>query len=139
MVAGYRILEHPADLGFEAWGETLSDAFRQSVLALMSVIVDSSTVNRAQRRPVDIQASDPEQLLVRLLSEVLFCLDAEQFVATQLVIDEMKGTALKGALIGESLDPVKHVLALDVKAITYHQLSVMEKGGMVWAKVFVDI
>ncbi|MEX2116231.1 MAG: archease [Bacteroidota bacterium] len=139
MEAGYRILEHPADLGLEAWGETLSDAFRQSVLALISVIVDPSAVNRVTRRPVDIQASDPEQLLVRLLSEVLFCIDAERFITTQLVIDEMKGTALKGALIGESLDPAKHVFKLDVKAITYHQLSITENGGIVRAKVFVDI
>jgi len=139
MEAGYRILEHPADLGLEAWGETLSDVFRQSVLGLVSVIVDPSTVNRVTQRPVELQASDPEHLLVRLLSEVLYCLDAERFVATQLVIDEMKGTGLKGALVGESLDPARHVLSLDVKAITYHQLSVTEKGRVVRAKVFVDI
>jgi len=139
MEAGYRILEHPADLGLEAWGETLSEVFRQSVLALVSVIVDPATVHRVTQRPVDLQASDPEQLLVRLLSEVLYCLDAERFVTTQLILDEMKGTGLKGALVGESLDPARHVLSLDVKAITYHQLSVTEKGGVVRAKVFVDI
>lgn len=139
MEAGYRILEHPADLGLEAWGETLSDVFRQSVLALISVIVDPSVVNREKSRPVSLEATDPDQLLVRLLSEVLFCIDAERFIATQLVIDEMKGTALRGSLIGEDLDPEKHVFRLDVKAITYHQLSITEKGGLVRARVFVDI
>ncbi|MEX1139247.1 MAG: archease [Bacteroidota bacterium] len=139
MEAGYRILEHPADLGLEAWGETLSDAFRQSVLALLSVIVDAAAVSRQASRPVDLQASDPEQLLVRLLSEVIFALDAERFIVAQLVIDEMKGTSLKGTFKGERLDPAKHVFKLDVKAITYHQLSITEKGGLVRAKVFVDI
>ncbi len=139
MEAGYRILEHPADLGLEAWGETLSDVFRQSVLALVSVIVDPTAVNRDKSRPVSLQAADPDQLLVRLLSEVLYCFDAERFIAVQVVIDEMKGTSLKGSLIGENLDPAKHILRLDVKAITYHQLSIKEEDGHVRARVFVDI
>lgn len=139
MEAGYRILEHPADLGLESWGETLSDVFRQSVLALVSVIVDPSLVGREKSRPVSLEATDPDQLLVRLLSEVLFCIDAERFIAAQLVLDEMKGTALKGSLIGEDLDPAKHVFRLDVKAITYHQLSITEHHGLVRARVFVDI
>jgi SHS2 domain-containing protein len=139
MEAGFRILEHPSDVGFEAWGETLSDVFRQSVLALLSVIVPEGTVDRSARRTVKLDASDHEQLLVRLLSEVLFCIDAEQFLPAQLVIEELRGTSLRGILVGERVDAAKHSLKIDVKAVTYHQLSIMSKGGVTRARVFVDL
>lgn len=139
MEPGYQILEHPSDLGFETWGDTLSDVFRQAVLALVSVIADPGSIGRDDRRPVELEASDHEQLLVRLLSEVLFCLDAEHFLPAQLVINEMRGTSIKGVFVGEKIDPVKHALRLDVKAITYHQIAITTKGGVTRARIFVDI
>lgn len=137
--SGFRILEHPADIGIEAWGATISDAFRQAVGGLVSVITEPEGVRASISAKVEVQAGDPAQLLVRLLSEVLFRFDAERFLTSRLVIHAMSGTALSGELLGEHLDPARHILKLDVKAVTYHQLSVSEDGGMMKVRVFLDI
>lgn len=136
---GFRVLDHPADLGIEAWGRTLSEAFREAVHGLVALIVEPATVGREDSKPLSISAADPEQLLVRVLSEVLFLLDAEHFVVRQIMIDEMSGTLIHGAFLGEKLDPAKHRLNPALKAITYHQLSVTQKGGKMRAKFFVDV
>ncbi len=44
MEAGYLILDHPADLGIEARGRTLAEAFEQAARGLISVIVDPDSV-----------------------------------------------------------------------------------------------
>lgn len=137
--AGYRILEHPADIGIEAWGTTLSDAFRQAVHALMAVITDPEKVHPSEEREVHLTAEDSGHLLVRLLSEALFHFDAGKFLTSRLSIREMSGTAIAGSLLGETLDPSRHILKLDVKAVTYHQLSVADEGGMVRIRVFLDV
>lgn len=137
--SGFRILEHPSDVGIEAWGATISDAFRQAVGGLVSVIAEPGGIRPSVSAMIEIQAGDPAQLLVRLLSEVLFRFDAERFLTSRLVIRAMSGTGLSGDLLGEPVDPARHILKLDVKAVTYHQLSVSEEGGLVRVRVFLDI
>jgi SHS2 domain-containing protein len=48
-------------------------------------------------------------------------------------------TGLKGRAWGEPLDPTRHVLAHEVKAITYHELRVEQEGDEWVAEVIVDI
>lgn len=137
--SGFRILEHPADVGIEAWGATISDAFRQAVGGLVSVIAEPEGIGASVSAKIGLKAGDPAQLLVRLLSEVLYRFDAERFLTSRLVIRAMSGTSLTGELLGEHLDPARHILKLDVKAVTYHQLSVSEEGGLMKVRVFLDI
>ncbi len=42
---GYRIIEHPADMGIEAHGDTLQAVFEYLARGLMSVIVDPSSID----------------------------------------------------------------------------------------------
>ncbi len=58
MKTGYLILDHPADLGIEARGETLSEAFEQAARGLTSVIIDPDTIRPEESRPVRIEAGD---------------------------------------------------------------------------------
>ena len=71
MQSGFTILEHPADLGIEARGATLKDAFEQSAVALMSIIFDLSTVECREERHVELTATDLDHLLVKWLAEIL--------------------------------------------------------------------
>ena len=139
MAEGFHILEHPADLGIEAWGESFGQALRQAIKGLSSVIAEPSTVGHSGKRAIEIDAGDSEQLLVRLLSEVLFCLDAEQFVTADVVFEDVKEQHLRGFLLGENLQAEKHVMKLDVKAITYHELSITQRDNRVTLRIFVDI
>jgi SHS2 domain-containing protein len=42
------ILDHPADLGIEAYGQTLAESFEQAALGLISVILDPATVRQVE-------------------------------------------------------------------------------------------
>ena len=45
---GFMILDHPADLGIEAYGQTLAESFEQAALGLISVILDPATVRQVE-------------------------------------------------------------------------------------------
>lgn len=139
MHEGYRILEHPSDIGIEANGQTLKDALEYVARGLVSIIVDPSTVEPIEQRYIRLAANDLEQLLVKWLSEILYLYDGNDFLVSDVSIEQLSNISLEAILTGDILDERKHVLKLDVKAITYHQLEIEEREDGCRVKVFVDI
>jgi SHS2 domain-containing protein len=137
--AGYVLLDHPADLGIEAFGKDLAGAFVQAAFALMSVILDPQKIDCTQSRAIVLEGVDREHLLVKWLTEVLYLYDGQGFAAGHFVISELSSTGLKATLTGEPFDAIKHAPRLDVKAITYHQLLVEETAEGTKVRVFLDI
>jgi SHS2 domain-containing protein len=139
MDEGYRILEHPADMGIEACGPDLKSAFKQAALGLISIIVDPASVDSREQKAVTLHGTDSENLLVKWLSELLYLYDGEDFVTSTITIKKLTATELEAVLAGEAVDVNKHRLKMDVKAITYHQLKVEERQDGCVVSVFLDI
>jgi SHS2 domain-containing protein len=137
--AGFRLLEHPSDLGIEGSGSTIGEAFEQAALGLMAVIAVPETIEPLDERVVELDAEDVESLLVRWLSEILYLYDGEDYLLKEANIDSISPTNLRARLLGERYQPEKHTLKLDVKAVTYHQLSIETKNDRTTVRVFLDI
>ena len=136
---GYRLLDHPADLGIEAHGHNLIEAFEQAAVGLISTILDIELIECRDRRVISLHAADREQLLVKWLTEILYLYDGAKFVAAQFQIDELTPTSLSARVLGEPFSQDRHVTRLDVKAITYHQLLCEESEAGARIRVFLDI
>lgn len=137
--SGFRLIEHPADVGIEAWGPHLAGAFEQAALGLISVVFDPVTILPEQTREVRLSAADPEQLLVRWLSELLYLIDGEGFLPASCTIVTLEPRSLLALCRGESHRPDRHVARTEVKAVTYHQLSVRSADDGARVRVFLDI
>jgi SHS2 domain-containing protein len=136
---GFRILEHPADMGLEVWGPNLAEVFRLAALGFTSIIVDPVSVGDRERRIVSVRGTDIENLLVRWLSEILYLYDGERFLVSDIEIRSVNETALEAVLKGEKASSDIHQFKVDVKAVTYHQLKVVREGEVWTARVFFDI
>lgn len=141
----YRFLEHiaVADIAFEAWGDTVEEMFVAACDATMNVMVgDLATISRRATRSIRVEAESIEMLLFHLLQELIFYKDAERLLLRVPVVDVRESIdrfALSAEAYGEELDPKKHELIVDVKAVTLHRYSV-EKGPLGWeARVILDI
>jgi SHS2 domain-containing protein len=139
MNSGFRVLEHPADIGIEAHGPTMADAFEAAAAGFLSLVVDPATVSAAVTKQITLAGDDDAHLLVRWLSELLFLFDGEHFVTHQAHVHSIAGNELRATVTGEMLDPARHTLRMDVKAVTYHRLSVGCSGGSCAVRVFFDI
>jgi protein archease len=137
--SGYVLLDHPADVGIEAYGKDLAGAFEQAALGLMSVILDPGRIDCTQTRVIILEGADRPHLLVKWMTEVLYLYDGQGFAAGKFVISELSLTRLVATVVGEPFNERKHVPRLDVKAITYHQLLVEEVDMGARVKVFLDI
>ncbi len=135
----FRILDHPADVGFEAFGATREEAFANAGLALTHLRVDLSSIELRSSLHLIAHASDLAGLLVNWLSEILYYQDAEGWLPGRFEIENLSETSVAAVAKGESFNPARHSLKTLVKAVTYHQL-VFERNGNGWrAQVFVDV
>jgi SHS2 domain-containing protein len=139
MNPGYEILEHPADIGIEARGTSLADAFAQAAEGLMSVILEPAHVVVRESRRVELTASDTEQLLVRWLSEVLYLFDGCGFAASRFEVQLPSPASLIATIHGEIFSPSRHAVRTDVKAVTYHLLQMHQGPDECVVRVYLDI
>lgn len=135
----FELLDHPADIGFRAFGATLPDLFANSALALINIATDPAAVNPRQRYPLSVVSIDREALLVDWLSEVLYWFDGKQIAFQHFMVNRLEQTALEAIALGEPRDPERHRSKLIVKAVTYHQLRIEQRPGGWIAEVFLDI
>lgn len=135
---GYRTFEHTADVGIEAWGEDLAEAFEDVAGGLFSLMVDlDEVVERVERTHV-IHATDREGLLVAWLNELIGLVDTEGLIFRRSTVERISERDLIVRSYGETLDPSRHAPHLVVKAATYHDIRV-DAGPPARVRVIVDI
>jgi len=135
----FRILEHTADIGFEAFGATRQDVFRNAARALIHLMVDLESIAPRTGKTLRTEASDMPGLLVNWLSEILYRFDAEGWLFRDFEFEALTEQSLSVVARGEKFARRKHQVKLLVKAVTYHQLDLTETAEGWRAQVYVDI
>ena len=135
----FRVLEHTADIGFEAFGQSREEVFANAARALCDLTVDLDCIELREALPIRVEGRDPASLLVNWLSEILYLHDAEGWLFGEFEFGALADTSLAVVARGERFNSARHQAKLLVKAITYHQL-VLEQTPSGWrAQVYVDI
>jgi SHS2 domain-containing protein len=135
----FEVLEHPADIGFRAFGGTLPELFAQSALAMLSIAADPAAALPREEYPLTVESGDRESLLVDWLNEVLYWFDGKLIAFRDFRVTRFRDNAIEAVGMGEPRDPVRHRARLIVKAVTYHQLKIERRGGVWVAEVYLDI
>jgi SHS2 domain-containing protein len=132
-------IEHPSDLALRAEGQNLKEAFEATALGMFAFIVDLSHV--AEKEVVNISAagSDPENLLVNFLNELLYLADARSFLIKGICILSLSNTSLTAEALGEKINPARHKILHSIKAATYNQLKINAKKDGVEITVVFDV
>jgi SHS2 domain-containing protein len=132
-----------ADVGFTASGPTLDECFQAAAEAtLASMVADPGSVKPRERRAVHVEHEDRELGLLRFLEELIFYKDAEGLFlrATQVRVEQREGRwSIDAVLQGEPIDPSRHELTGDVKAVTVHRLRVEPIDSGWRATVVLDV
>jgi SHS2 domain-containing protein len=137
---GYRIFDHTADLGVEVTGATPEELYAGAAFALFDQLTDLSAVRAQRSREIDVVGENPADLLVNFLREVLYGWNGEGFLMKSCIVRRVTPTRIKAVLKGEGFDPVRHLINREIKAVTYHQGSVLENPEGMWvARVVFDV
>ncbi len=131
-----------ADVAFVALGSSIGELFQAAALATNEVMIRIKEFGVKEHRNITIQAELLEELLYKWLSELIYLKDTEHLIFSSYTIvisQETTGYRLQATVRGEAIDPAKHTLGTDVKAVTYHLFEVKEVSDGYEAWVVLDI
>lgn len=135
----YETFEHTADVGLRMRASDLDGLFEEAARALFAVIVaNPEAIRPVQQVTIQLSGSRLDDLLFDWLAELLYLLDTRHLLFHQFEV-HVNDTSLTATAHGEPIDPNRHTLAQEVKAITYHGLKVEPAGNAWLAEVIVDL
>jgi SHS2 domain-containing protein len=141
----YRFLEETAiaDVAFEAAGKTLPELFESAALAVTATMVGNlDEIRQTITKRFTVEAENVEMLLFNFLQDLIFYKDAEQllFGGFDLAVEQRGNKWYLGAKVsGEKIDPNRHELVVDVKAVSLHHYRVEETSEGWQADVILDV
>lgn len=135
----YETFEHTADLGLRIRAADLDTLFAEAAQALFATIVDDrGSVQPRQCVEVNLGSDELSYLLFDWLNELLYRWDTEHLLFGRFEV-HVSDAGLVGKAWGEPLDRSRHTLSHEVKAITYHGLTVEQTADGWLAEIIVDI
>jgi SHS2 domain-containing protein len=132
-----------ADIAFRAWGRDLVETFVAAADAVMNAMVeDLETIQPHNTRQLSVEQDALDMLLFNFLQELVYYKDAEQLLLRiqQLrIADDRQPYTLHATAVGERIDPDRHHMRVDVKAVTLHRFSLTQTERGWEATVILDI
>lgn len=130
-----------ADAGVTVTGESLIELFADAATGLTEIMVDLDGLEEKREISFRLESGNPEDLFFNWLSEIIYHKDASCFLVRRcdLKISEGDRIELEATLYGDEIDPDRHNLKIDVKAVTYYKFRVEKVNNHWQGEVVFDI
>jgi len=134
----FKFLEHTADVKFQAEGKSLEEAFENAGYALKEVMFRKIKIKARIKKKIKVSGKDLESLLYNFLEEILFLLDAENFIFSKIKKIKIKNNKLEAEILGDKASNYK--FSNEVKAVTYNEMFVRQISSRKFAvQVVLDV
>lgn len=127
-------MEHTADWALKVWAPDLPTLFEQAALGMNSLAGVELEPGGLLSRHFELEAPDPESLLVAFLDEVLHFAEGEGIGFHRCIL-KIHGSHLDAQLEGA---PILQA-AKEIKAVTYHNLSIETTPYGLQAQIVFDV
>lgn len=136
----FEYIEHTADAGMLVRGESLRSLFTNAAQGLFEMIAVVDSIDETSAIDIQLESDSVEILLVAWLDELIFRHETDEMFFKRVVIKSISPTAIIAKVYGEPTDFDKHVVYTEIKAVTYHQLYVIQNTDSDWeAQVIFDL
>ena len=149
MIKDFEVLPHTADLKIRVYGDSLEQLFKHALIGMFQSIGPITETPGCQYKAdrlvcdslpkehtIDISSFDSVSLLVDFLSEALYLSDVNNEAYLDVRFTAFSPTHLEGALLGVG---IKGFEVVEIKAVTYHDLRIIEQDGRWQADIVFDV
>jgi SHS2 domain-containing protein len=129
------------DAVIEAHGETLEEAFENAAKGVNDTMIDLKTVRPDREIKIAAEGHDLYSLLFDWLDKVMLLLVADGIVMSEfsVKIKQNNGYSLEGVAKGEKLDLDRHRYKVEIKAMTYHEMEILQEKGKATVRFLLDL
>jgi SHS2 domain-containing protein len=141
--AYFEEIEHTADIGLKSHAPTMPQLYANMAFGMYHLVLTTEPGKQTKSRNVTATGHSLEELLVNWLSELNYLLSMHHFIASSFsdlsIAPTHSGYILKATLHGWEVRDYKKEIGTEIKAVTYHQLSVETCKTGYRAQVIFDI
>ena len=132
----FEIVDHTADWALRIYGRDLRELLLNATEGMNSLMASGPAENAPEEvRQVELDVIDAESLLVEWLGELAFFAESEMLLFDQFEFQAFSDTHLRATVRGRRTDQLhKHI-----KAVTYHDLAIVETAEGIEATVVFDV
>mgnify|MGYP002760898671 FL=1 len=139
----FREIDHTGDVGIQVSAPTLPQLFERAALGMFRLLTDLDSVHTSESTQIAVDGRDLEALMVRWLSELNYRHTVDNVLYSTFEVDSIHetedGRVLSATVRGEAIDPDRHTVYTEIKAITFHGLDVHETDGGWAVQVIFDM
>ncbi len=136
--AGWTLLDHTADIRMAVHGSSLKELFLNVARGLTNLLAPEIRGVTDTELELSLAADNVEELLVDWLRELLFHHQTRGFILVSVDIKELSETTLRAKLDGRTRGPEEEP-EIEIKAVTYHGLSVQKNDSGYAVTIVFDI
>ena len=133
---GFEEIEHMADKALHIHGRNLEQLLLSAAKGMNNLMItDVSKLPTRIKKSIEVEALDAESLLVEWLSELAYWAETEMLIFNKFDLHTVAATHVRATLRGG------HVQKLEkqIKAVTYHNLKIVETNTGLEATVVFDV
>lgn len=135
----FRFIDHTADVGVLVYGKSLPELFQHAAESFFSILTEPENIKEVKLRSFSLDAMGLEELLVAWLNEFLYLFDTQSLLFRRFEIEQINNVHLIATAWGERYEEGRHHIKRVIKAITFHQLEIREKGGIWETQIIFDL
>jgi len=138
----YKFLDHTSDIGVEVRSTDFKGALVEAIFGLIEIIFGKSFVDfdcEVNFETLEISSFDKESLIVDTLNEILYLIDTRKIIPVKPEILDLSNNKVTLRYKPFHFNFDDYPIHLYVKAVTFHQLEIIENENETIIKYFVDI
>jgi len=134
--SNFEEIEHTADWALRIRGRDLNHLLLNAARGMSTLLVsDLTTISLTHQEQIELVAYDAESLLVNWLSELAYWAEAESIVFARFELKNVTPAGLQAVIQGGHVPELKK----HIKAVTYHNLEIIETADGLEATVVFDV
>ena len=137
MSGSFEFIDHTGDIGLRVRADTLTDLFTLAARGMYEILAEAPDL-RPQRTADIVVEGETDELLRGWLAELLYRFSVDEMIFCGFDINVAPGR-LTAQARGQKMDRAIHAVRTELKAVTYHGLSVRREGAEWVAEVIFDV
>jgi SHS2 domain-containing protein len=134
-----KFVDHTADAGITVEAPNLLRLFERAAWGMFFVMTDLAATQATESVRISIDAPDRVALLVRWLSDLNYRHVTEHRVFSDFKVARVTAQHLEANVFGEVIDPARHTIFTEIKAVTFHGLELKRVARRWMAQIIFDL
>jgi len=135
----YEQIPHTADIAVRVYGKDLKELFANAAYAMFDIIADLDGLKDTVSIDLDLKAPSKEELLVSWLDELLYNFYTKGIIFFRFDITTLGEKEIFGKAFGRHVGENKNRLKTEIKAATYHDLTIKETPDGYSVEIVFDV